>query len=135
MDAKQRKRYWLTLAISFLVLTAVFLPKRLEQMECNKFAEPLYSHALPEGSRLVQKSSVKSKDGSFTAALILASDMDAQALRDFFADGPYIPAKKDQAVTLEVKPLDEESLAALQKAGLQKEGETYYFVYIYSAVP
>lgn len=135
MDKKQRVRYWISLAIGLLVLTVLFLPKRLEQRECDLFAEPLYTHTLPEGSRLVQKSAVKSEDGSFTAALILASDMEAEELLDFFDDVTYPAAKEGQVVSLDVKPLDQESLEAMQKAGLKKEDETYYFVYIYSAMP
>ena len=128
-----RKRYWIAMALGLLVLAAVILPQRLAQRACDKFAEPLYAHALPEGSRLVQKSAVKGKDGDFTAALILATDLEREELVAFFADTDYPPAKKGQEVTLEAKPLDDNSLEALRKAGEQKEGETYWFVYIYSA--
>ena len=58
-----RKKYWLSMALAGLVLLAVFLPGRLKQIQCDRFAKPLYSHALPEGSRLVQKSCVKGEAG------------------------------------------------------------------------
>lgn len=128
-----RKRYWISMALALLVLAAVLLPKRLEERACNRFAEPLYSHALPADARLVQKSAVKDKSGGYTAAVILAADTTEEALVRFFGDIQYPPAKEGQSVTLAAKPLDENSLAALQKAGLQQAGESYWFVYIYSA--
>ena len=131
MDGK--KKYWLSMALAGLVLLAVFLPGRLKQIQCDRFAKPLYSHALPEGSRLVQKSCVKGEAGDFTAALILASDLTEEELAAFFGDTEYPPAKKGQTVELAVKPLDSDSLSALAQAGLQRENEQYVFVYIYSA--
>lgn len=132
MDS-ERKRYWIAMILGLLLLAAVLLPKRLEQRACDKFAKPLYSHALPEGSRLVQKSAAKGKSEDFTAALILATDLEKEELVAFFGDTEYPPAKKGQIVTLEAKPLDDGSLDALQQAGLQQAGEIYWFVYIYSA--
>lgn len=128
-----RARYWLTLGLTFLVLLAVLLPGRLKQRACDKFAEPLYSHSLPEDSRLVEKSAVKGKEGDFTATLILATDLGEEELKVFFEDTEYPPASKGQTVTLDVKPLDDSSLEALSQAGLRRDGETYWFVYIYSA--
>lgn len=129
----ERKRYWLAMFLGLVVLAVFLLPQRIEDWQCSRFAEPLYSHALPEGSRLVQKSAVKGDSGDFTAALILATDMDKEALVAFFGDTEYPPAKEGQTVTLEAKPLDDDSLEAIQKAGQQQEEETYWFVYIYSA--
>ena len=68
----------------------------------------------------------------FTAALILATDLTEQELIQWFGDTDYPPAKEGQTVTLHANPLDETSLAALDKAGLRQEGKTYWFVYIYS---
>lgn len=128
-----RTRYWLSLGLTFLILLACFLPGRLKQRACDRFAEPLYSHSLPENSRLVEKSAVKGKEGDFTATLILASGLSEEELKAFFSDTDYPPASKGQTVRLDVKPLDESSLEALSQAGLRREGETYWFVYIYSA--
>ena len=133
MTMSGKARYWLSLGLTFLVLLAVLLPGRLKQIACDKFAKPLYSHSLPEGARLVEKSAVKGKEGDFTATLILAADLSEEELKAFFSDTEYPPASKGQTVTLNVKPLDDSSIEALSQAGLRRDGETYWFVYIYSA--
>ena len=128
----QRKRYWIAIILITVLFAAVAIPKRLDQKVCTRFAEPLYSHSLPEGAELVQQSSAKGKSGDFTAALILATNLTEQELLDYFGDMEYPPAKKGQTVTLHAKLLDDASLEALDKAGLRQEGKTYWFVYIYS---
>ena len=128
----QRKRYWIAILLITALFAAAAIPKRLEQKVCSRFAEPLYAHSLPEGAELVQQSSAKGKSNDFTAALILATDLTEQELIQWFGDTDYPPAKEGQTVTLHANPLDETSLAALDKAGLRQEGKTYWFVYIYS---
>lgn len=129
----QKKRYWIAIILITVLFAAVAIPKRLDQKVCTRFAEPLYSHSLPVGAELVQQSSAKGKSNDFTAALILSTDLTEQELLDWFGDTEYPPAKEGQTVTLHAKLLDETSLAALEKANLRVEGNTYWFVYIYSA--
>ena len=128
----QKRRYWIAIILITVLFAAVAIPKRLDEKVCSRFAEPLYSHSLPEGAELVQQSSAKGKSNDFTAALILSTDLTEQELLNWFGDTEYPPAKKGQTVTLHAKTLDESSLSALDKAGLRQEGKTYWFVYIYS---
>lgn len=123
-----------TIALLFgLVLICVFfLPQRLEERECERFAAPLFNHALPENSYAVQTSSVRDDAGGTTAAVILGTALSAEELEAFYSDTAYLPAREGETVTLSVKALDEASLKALQSAGKYRSEDDYYFIYIYS---
>ena len=128
-----KKRYYAFLLLGLVILAALVLPNRIEQKKVDAFAKALNSHSTPEGARVVQRSAAKDKDGGCTAALILATDLSQQELEAYYGDTEYPPFRAGQTVTVKAKPLDESSLTALEKAGLSKDGESYWFVYIYSA--
>lgn len=130
------KRNWILFGFVFLSIVAAWalmIPKALANKKAEAFAAPLYQHALPGDAVVVQKSAVKDKQGGTTAALILSTELEQQALYDLYDDQEYPPAAEGQTVELQVKPLDKASIEALKQAGLYTEGKTYWFIYLYSA--
>lgn len=117
------------------LLCAWLLPKRIDEHHCKQFAAPLFEHLLPADSYAVQTSAVRDQSGGTTAAIILgvAADSDEQQLYEFYADGEYLPAQEGDSVELVVRELDENSIEALKKAKLYREGDEYYFIYLYSS--
>ena len=128
-----RKRYYAFLLLGLVLVAALVLPKRIEQKKVDAFAKALYTHAIPDGVTVIQRSAAKDDSGGCTAALIVATDLTQEALEQSYGDADYPPFRAGQAVTLKAKPLDADSLAALEQAGLKQEGKTYWFVYLYSA--
>lgn len=129
---KETAKRFLPLLIIIAVMAAFLVPKRLQERAANQFGEPLFSHALPEGAKLIQQDAAKDKEGGTTAALLLQTDLTEEELLDFYGDRTYEAAKEGQAVTLQVKALDESSIQALKQAKLYEDGAQYWFVYLYS---
>lgn len=129
---KETAKRFLPLLLMIAILAAFMLPKRLQDRAASQFGEPLFSHALPEGAKLVQKDAAKDKEGGTTAALLLQTDLSEDELLAFYSDTDYMPAEEGQTVSLKVKALDESSMQALKQAKLHEEGAQYWFVYLYS---
>jgi len=125
----------LLLAFGAVLLGVFYLPQKIEDRQCSRFAQPLFEHALPENVYTVQTSAVRDDNGGTTAALILGAvdELTEEALYAFFADAEYLPAQEGEQVELAVKTLDEKSISALRQAGYYREGDEYFFVYIYSS--
>lgn len=121
------------LAFGAVLLCVFYLPQKLEERECERFAAPLFQHVKPENAYSVQNSSVRDDQGGTTAAIILASALTEEELTAFYSDVEYPPAREGEKVELAVKALDEASLEALRSAGKYREEDDYYFVYIYSS--
>lgn len=132
MNLKEIAKRFLPLLLMLAVLAVFLLPQRLEDRAAEKFSEPLFSHALPEGAELIQQDAAKDDEGGTTAALLLKTDLSNEALHAFYNDVVYPPAEEGQTVELQVKALDEDSLAALKQAELYEDGASYHFVYLYS---
>ena len=130
---KDTAKKFLPLLIILAVMAAFLIPKRLQEHAANAFGEPLFSHALPEGAKLIQQDAAKDKEGGTTAALLLQTDLSEDELIAFYSDNEYAPAKEGQTVVLKAKTLDENSIQALKQAKLYEEGAQYIFVYLYSA--
>ncbi len=129
---KETAKRFLPLVLMIAIMAAFLLPKRLQERAANQFGEPLFSHALPEGAKLIQQDAAKDDEGGTTAALLLQTDLTEEELLEFYSDRTYAPAEEGQTVTLRVKVLDENSIQALKQAKLYKEGAQYLFVYLYS---
>ena len=129
---KETAKRFLPLVLMIAIMAAFLLPKRLQDRAANQFGEPLFSHTLPEGAKLIQKDAAKDDDGGTTAALLLQTDLSEGELLAFYSDSAYAPAAEGQTVTLKVKSLDENSIQALKQAKLYEEGAQYRFVYLYS---
>ncbi len=129
---KETAKRFLPLLIIIAVMAAFLVPKRLQERAADRFGEPLFSHALPEGAKLIQQDAVKDKEGGTTAALLLQTDLSEEALLAFYGDVTYAPAGEGQTVTLQVKALDESSIQALKQAKLYEDGAQYLFLYLYS---
>ena len=119
------------------VIWAIMLPKGLSNRKAEAFAQPFFSHAVPQGAEVLQQAASREKQDSAyvtTATQILAFSKAPQKteLEAFYRDTEYPPAEEGQAVTLTAKPLDEASLSALQQAGVYEEDKIYWFVYIVS---
>ena len=123
----------LLLAFGAVLIGVFYVPQKMEEYECKKFAEPLFNHLLPENSYSVQSSSVRDENGGTTAAAIVGTHLTQEELLAFYSDTEYPPAREGETVELAVKQLDEESIKVLKEAGLYREEETFYFVYIYSS--
>ena len=121
------------LAFGAVLLGVFYIPQKMEERECERFAAPLFEHALPENSYSVQNSSVRDDQGGTTAAMIIGTSLSEEELAAFHGDTEYLPARKGEQVELSVKALDEASLEALRSAGKYREEEDYFFVYIYSS--
>ena len=124
---------------AMVVLAVLYVPGHLADRRAERFAEPFYNHLLPEGARLLQTSAAENDENGVTttsATILLQSEWDQAALFDFYNDTTYPPARENNQVTLSVLPLDENSLQAVQQAGLyEEEGGSYWFIYLYSAPP
>ena len=134
-----RKRGLIYLGIIFVSLAVIWvvllLPAMSDKKTADAFAEPLFTHALPEGAEQVQQEANRTKidGGKMTAAyLLLCADIDEDALFTFYNDIEYPPAQEGDTVTLHVQPLDASSLDALEQSGLDVEGKSYWFVYLLS---
>ena len=125
----------LLLAFGAVILCVFYLPQKIEEYECNRFAKPLFDHLLPENSYSVQASSVRDDRGGTTAAAIIGTHLTEEELYAFYADTEYPPAREDETVELSVKALDEASIGVLREAGKYREEDKYYFVYIFSSKP
>lgn len=121
------------LAFGAVILCVFYLPQKIEERECERFAAPLFQHATPEGSYVVQTSSVRDDAGGTTAAIILGTSLTEEELLTAYSDVVYVPARDGETVELSVKPLDEGSISALKNAGRYREEDDYYFIYIYSS--
>lgn len=134
-----RKRGLIYLGIIFaslaIIWVAFLLPAMGDKKVADAFAEPLFTHALPEGAEQVQQEADRSKTdgGKMTAAyLLLSADTTEDELYTFYNDVDYPPAQEGDTVTLHVQPLDDASLDALEQSGLDVEGKSYWFVYLVS---
>ena len=125
----------LLLGVGVILLCVFYLPQKIEDYQCSQFAKPLFGHLLPKNSYAVQTSSVRDDNGGTTATIILgtADDLSEASLYTFYADGEYMPAREGERVKLSVKELDSGSISALKQAGMYRDGDEYYFIYIYSA--
>jgi len=130
--SKEWKQSLTMLAIGAVILAILVIPGRLEKARCDAFGRPLFDHPLPQDAVLVSANAVEDDEGGTTASLILETTLGEQELLAFYGDISYPPAKKGQTVTLSASPLDGASLTALDKAGLHRDGCSYWFVYIYS---
>ncbi len=135
----ERKRGLIYLGIIFaslaIIWVAFLLPAMGDKKVADTFAEPLFTHALPEGAEQVQQEADRSKTdgGKMTAAyLLLSADATEDELYTFYNDVDYPPAQEGDTVTLHVQPLDDASLDALEQGGLDVEGKSYWFVYLVS---
>lgn len=129
---KETAKRFLPLLLMIAILAAFIIPKRLQDRAANQFGEPLFSHALPEGAKLLQKDAAKDEEGGTTAALLLQTDLSEDELLAFYSDTAYTPAEEGQTVSLKVKALDESSIQALKQAKLYEDCAQYWFVYLYS---
>ncbi len=122
------------LAFGAVLLGVFVLPQKIEEYQCNQFAKPLFYHLIPADTYALQTSAQRDEEGGTTAAIILgvASGMTAEELTAFYSDTEYAPAKEGDEVSLSVTPLDESSIDALKQAGWYREGDLYYFIYLYS---
>lgn len=134
-----RKRGLIYLGIIFaslaIIWVAFLLPAMGDKKVADAFAEPLFTHALPEGAEQVQQEADRSKTdgGKMTAAyLLLSADATEDELYTFYNDVDYPPAQEGDTVTLHVQSLDDASLNALEQSGLDVEGKSYWFVYLVS---
>ena len=123
--------------LSLAVICAIMLPKGLSNRKAEAFAQPFFSHAVPQDANVLQQSAARQKEaGAYvtTATLILEFSQAPQReqLENFYSDTNYPPAEAGQIVTLAARPLDEASLSALQQAGVYEEDKIYWFVYIVS---
>ncbi len=125
----------LLLVLGAVLLGVFYVPQKIEEHQCKQFAKPLFEHFLPKNSYAVQTSSVRDDNGGTTAAIILGTEdeLSEEILYTFYSDGAYLPAQEGDVVELAVKALDDASISALRQAGLYRDGDDYYFVYIYSA--
>ncbi len=127
----ERKRGLIYLGIIFaslaIIWVAFLLPAMGDKKVADTFAEPLFTHALPEGAEQVQQEADRSKTdgGKMTAAyLLLSADATEDELYTFYNDVDYPPAQEGDTVTLHVQPLDDASLDALEQGGLDDRSKT-----------
>ena len=132
MDFKELIKRMLPAVLMIVVMAAFLLPGKLEDRVAEKFGEPLFSHALPNGAELIQNDAGKNDDGSIMAAMILKTDLSSDELEVFYGDTKYPPAKEGQTVILRCQPLDDNSITALKQAKLYEDGASYQFVFISS---
>ena len=55
MNGKEALKRLLPAVLILLVMAAFMIPKRMQERAANQFGEPLFSHALPENTELIQK--------------------------------------------------------------------------------
>lgn len=129
---KQTLKRFIPLVLILLLMAAAMIPEKIQERKFQTFGEPLFSHALPEGSKLISQDAGKDDSGGITAALLLQTSLTSQELELFYGDTAYPPAEEGQSVTLQAKALTESDLETLQKAELYEEDAEYQFVYLYS---
>ena len=133
---KNEKLRLLAPAVILLAFALVMLvPKYFEGKAADAFGAPLFEHALPANTEVIEQDAAKTDDGGMMAAMLLKTDLTSEELEAFYADVDAQPAEEGDVVTLSAKALDESSLEALQKAKLYEEDAQYQFVYLYSAPP
>ena len=125
----------LFLIVIFLLVLAGALPKTIREIQAKQFAKPLFKHAVPENSRVIQTYAEKStENGSTFAAIILQSTKTDQELLAFYSDVDYPPAGKTDTVSLQVLPCPEDHITILKNNGLyQQDAGDCWYIYLYSA--
>ncbi|MBO4888973.1 MAG: hypothetical protein J5589_11780 [Firmicutes bacterium] len=133
--ASRNGKILLFLILIFLLVLAGALPKTIREIQAKQFAKPLFKHAVPENTRIIQTYAEKTTEtGSTFATIILQSPMTDQELLSFYSDIEYPPAGKNEQVSLQVLPCPEDHVTVLKNNGLYQEdaGECWY-IYLYSA--
>lgn len=131
---KEKIMRWLPLLVLVIFLGTIFVPRWINQRVSKAYAEPLFSHALPDGAKVVSTDAVKDDDGGITAAILMQTDLSQEELLAFYEDLDLEPAEEGHGVTLDVKALSDEDLDVLKQAKLYEDGASYQFVYIYSGL-
>lgn len=131
---KEKIMRWIPLLVLVIFLGTIFVPRWINQQACKAYAEPLFSHALPDGAKVVSTDAVKDDNGGITAAILMQTDLSQEELKAFYADLELEPAEEGHTVSLNVKTLSEEDLDVLKQAKLYEDGASYQFVYIYSGL-
>lgn len=129
---KELFRKLLPLLLMVAVAAAFTVPKKIQEHAAHRFGEPLFSHALPDQTRLIQADAGKDDRGDTMAALLLETDLTSEALVEFYSDLQYPPAETGEQVSLRAQPLDADSISALKQANLYTEGANYQFVFLCS---
>jgi len=117
-------------------LIGVFIGQAQDK-KLNAFSAPLFDHALPEETRLVSSYADDSANDGVRqafACLIVQSSLTQEELLAFYSDTDYSPAREGDTVTLQVLPVEGESLETLKNTKqYQEEGGPYWYIYLYSA--
>ncbi len=134
LTKKQIAIYLVVVFGGLAVLWGIMLFQSREEQGQEAFAQPLFSHALPQDAELIQKEAGEA-DGAVIAALLIACPMGREELKDFYSDADYPPAREGDLVHLEVYDVNEASIEALKQAGVYQEEKTYWFIYLTSTPP
>ena len=102
---KNEKLRLLAPAIILLAFALVMLvPKYFEGKAADAFGAPLFEHALPADTEVIEQDAAKTNDGGMMAAMLLKTDLTSEELEAFYADVDAQPAEEGDVVTLSARP-------------------------------
>ena len=117
-------------------LIGVFIG-RAQDKKLADFSAPLFSHKLPADTRLVSSYSDDSANQGVQqafACLIVQSTLAQEELLAFYSDTDYLPRREGDTVTLQVLPIEGDSLETLKNTKqYSEEGGDYWYIYLYSS--
>lgn len=109
-----------------------------QDKKLDDFAAPLFEHAVPADTRLVDSVADTNSQGGHTssiACLILQSPLSQEELEAFYSDFTPAPAREGDTATLKVYPLTDDQLESLKSSQYyQEEGGSYWYIYMYSGI-
>lgn len=135
-DEKEKSSNWkyvLPILVLTVIMFLIYTPQYIQQGQAKEFARPLFTHALPEGTKSVQGNAGKDGEGGVIAAVLLQTDLTSEEVLEFYSDTEYAPIKEGYDVVLKTKEVDEASIEAMKQAEVYEEGKHYLFIYIQSS--
>lgn len=144
MDLKKlnKREYYGAYILVFIViavLIGIMMNPGKKDTKASEFAKPLFEHAAPKDTTVLAKSEDGGKEGGksyYFACLVLQSKLSKEELEAFYGDDSYAPAAQGQEVTLQVLPVEGDSIDVVKSSEAYQDGAgDLWYIYLYSTEP
>jgi len=127
------KKYGAMIVIVLMIAAIFTVPSLIEQINLNKFGEPLTLHELPPDTICLHRG-VQYQDMSEEkiAVMMLRTPLTLEETKEFFSDILTTEAAEEYNLILNAEEVAETDLGIVKEQGFYDKNMNYYFVYIYS---